>query len=289
MKNILHYNRIFIRYHTKKDLQYPTIICKICGRKFKSTSSKIYCSKNCEKKDKIKYIKKICLNCGNEYDCQRQESEWQEFCSEKCMHNYNGFTYTCINCGKIFISSINHSSLYCSYKCKHEFYLKKKIHKEICQQCGTEFYTVKAKFCSYACSTIFNNPINPNYFHGYFSKFGHYIRSGWEFNFVLILKYCNRKYKYEPDIFRFSDGTAYIPDFYDIKRNVYYEIKGRYFDIKEKLENMNNEYPSIKVKLIDKIKFIRIYKFFNKKIKLMDNKLIHKGNFLTKEEINSYR
>lgn len=162
-----------IYYHTKKDLQYPTIICKICGRKFKSTSSKIYCNKNCEEKDKIKYVKKICLNCGNEYDCQRQESEWQEFCSEKCMHEYNGITYTCINCGKKFKSSINHSSLYCSYKCKHEFYLKSNIHKEICQQCGKEFYTVNAKFCSYSCSAIFSSNINPNYFHGYFSKFGH--------------------------------------------------------------------------------------------------------------------
>ena len=288
-------NGIF--YHNEEDLNYSTYICKQCGRKFKSKKFNKFCSKECENKSRIKYIKKNCIICGKEYECESSEKDWSEFCSDLCMNQYNNENFwngkhICINCGKEFNCSNEHSFLFCSYHCHQQFYFKESLHKEKCKRCGKEFYTVHAKFCSFGCAGTFanNNSNNLSYLHGYFSKFGHHIRSGWEFNFTLILRYCNRKYIYEYKTFPLSNGTSYTPDFYDIKRNVYYEIKGYYRNFKKKFDLFRKEYPNIKIKVIDRPKYSIIYFYFLKKIKLMDNKLGgRKERFLTEEEINSYR
>ena len=51
-----------------------------------------------------------------------------------------------------------------------------------------------------------------------------------------------------------------MPDFYDVKRKIFYEIKGQMRnDAKEKIELFKKDYPNIKLHVIDRPKYIKIY------------------------------
>ena len=110
-------------------------------------------------------------------------------------------------------------------------------------------------------------PHLPKFKGGIREDLGHYVRSSWEANFARILKYLNREYKHEKIFFELSNGTRYIPDFYDIKNDRYYEIKGFWIDgSKEKFELFKQEYPHIKIHLIEGKQYKRIMKWFKGKL-----------------------
>jgi hypothetical protein len=91
---------------------------------------------------------------------------------------------------------------------------------------------------------------------------GHFVRSTWEANFARILRHLGWKYEYEPEIFwlKRKDGSeiSYTPDFK--VGNTYIEIKGYWLgDAREKFDLFREQYPNLKVKIIDGNKY-NLYK-----------------------------
>jgi hypothetical protein len=80
---------------------------------------------------------------------------------------------------------------------------------------------------------------------------GIYMRSSWEYAFVLWLDKNNIKWEYEPKTFDLGDNT-YTPDFYLSEFNLYIEIKGFWRDkAKEKFELFKQKYCGERIKLIE--------------------------------------
>ncbi len=82
---------------------------------------------------------------------------------------------------------------------------------------------------------------------GYREDIGLVTRSGWESDFIRILKSYNITYQYEPYTFPFPVKTGnkgYIPDIYFPEEDAYLEIKG-YFDSNSriKLKRFKKYYP----------------------------------------------
>lgn len=80
-----------------------------------------------------KKIKKICEQCGCEYESSSNIAHRQRFCSQKCQMRYrraNGLNNTegiCLNCGKKFIyDKSNPKTKFCSKSCagKYNYYKK---------------------------------------------------------------------------------------------------------------------------------------------------------------------
>lgn len=97
---------------------------------------------------------------------------------------------------------------------------------------------------------------------------GHYTRSSWEANFARILKHCDLLYEYEPKTFLMDNGTTYTPDFYVLKKNIFYEIKGYEYNDKHKV--FKTQYPHIKLHIIRERQYIRLMARFGSKIGMED-------------------
>lgn len=98
---------------------------------------------------------------------------------------------------------------------------------------------------------------------------GHYVRSSWEANFCRLLKSKNIKYEYEPKTFWLNDNNreiTYTPDiFYN---NKFIEIKGMWrVNDKRKVELFIQQYPNIKIIIIDSNKYSKLQKRYSKVIK----------------------
>lgn len=55
---------------------------------------------------------------------------------------------------------------------------------------------------------------------------GYYFRSRAEARWAVFFDTCGIKYLYEPEGFRLSDGTLYLPDFYLPDCDMWFEVKG---------------------------------------------------------------
>ena len=132
-------------------------------------------------------------------------------------------------------------------------------------------------------------PALSRYISGFFKDIGHYVRSGWEYNFAKILIHLNRNYEYEPRTFLIDGGEqTYTPDFYDKDRNLYYEVKGWFpKDEHEKFKKFREQYPDIKIHLLQTNKFKKIYFSFKDKIKMLPlfNVKTTKIGILKKEDL----
>jgi len=92
---------------------------------------------------------------------------------------------------------------------------------------------------------------------GYREDLGHYVRSNWEANFARILRLQGRTYEYEPRSFELSEGRTYTPDF--LVDCVFYEVKGYWTALaKQKFESFMNQYPEVKVQIIDGPEYDRL-------------------------------
>lgn len=112
---------------------------------------------------------------------------------------------------------------------------------------------------------------------GYRKDIGMYVRSTWEYNFVLILRSLNIPFEYEPKAFPlYKDGIlvdSYTPDFK--LKGKWYEIKGvfksstdwsnvhpKFQENVTKINMFKEQYPDEKLKIIGKKEYIRIIKKF---------------------------
>jgi hypothetical protein len=91
---------------------------------------------------------------------------------------------------------------------------------------------------------------------GYYK--GNLMKSSWEIRFAEICDAKNEPWEYEPKVFKFQDGTSYIPDFYLPKRNTWVEVKPKCFfnvpEVQKKKQLIEKEY-SINLFLLDKKDF----------------------------------
>lgn len=113
---------------------------------------------------------------------------------------------------------------------------------------------------------------NPNYKNKIGNNFGYkngrrkdlddvYFRSSWEANYARYLNFKGINWKYEPIHFKLKNGTTYTPDFLLIDYNEYVEIKGYWRDdAKEKFIMFKEQYPEVKIKLVEENEYKNILK-----------------------------
>lgn len=98
---------------------------------------------------------------------------------------------------------------------------------------------------------------------GYREDLKQYFRSSWEANYARILNHLGQKWKYEPRSFDLADGFTYTPDF-QLEDKSYIEIKGWLTQKgKEKLEKFKTKYPNVKLEIIDRTKYRRLYEVYS--------------------------
>jgi len=262
--------------------------CLNCGKEYterkKNELYSQFCCDECEhdyydkiESGEIKLFshqgKRTCVNCGKDFYDIRNTSV--EFCSVFCKSEFVNKsalkTAVCKECGKEFDTYNN--SEFCSTSCGSVYnknYLcgnqsstgrtpwNKGLTKETCKTIAKNCEKQSASMCQ----SIINGTveITTQTFSGYVHEFGHFVRSGWEYNFAKVMKHLNREYEYEAYTFKLSNGKTYVPDFYDVKRKIFYEIKGQMRnDAKEKIELFKKEYPWLKLHVIDRPIYTRIY------------------------------
>lgn len=229
--------------------------------------------------------------------------------------------HVCVNCGAEFWTVHTHGVLFCSWACEQEFARRQAVHDVTCVVCGKVFTTsIATRTCSARCAAADRlNKMTPEqrrarfvkasaararavvnggcgstrFVSGFFADLGHYVRSGWEYNFAKILNALGRVYEYEPRTFTLAAGDNYVPDFYLPARNVYYELKGYWFD-RDQFQRFQMEYPEIKIHLLsaDNGHYRRLYMHFRGKLRLIpsyDERPSAANKLLTKEEINLLR
>lgn len=159
--------------------------CLQCGNEFLVKPSHIkkgggkYCCKKCadvarigllagEKNPNFKEkIKRICLNCGKNFEVVPNivESGGGKYCCKNCFYEHskknNQIVKKCPICGKDFISYKNQDKICCSNKCAGLFRIQNNPQKIrvncTCQICGKEFQTFPyrtkegVKYCSRDC------------------------------------------------------------------------------------------------------------------------------------------
>lgn len=87
-----------------------------------------------------------------------------------------------------------------------------------------------------------------------------YFRSTWEANMARVFNMMLIDYHFEPKTFwlKRSDGSdiSYTPDFYLPKFDKYIEVKGYWFDdAREKFDLFKEQYPEIRIDVIDSDKY----------------------------------
>lgn len=253
--------------------------CINCGKVFYdiTNTSVEFCSYQCsvDFNHKQKLITKKCKQCGKEFQTYNNS----DFCSTSCSSKYHiehgkrppkqhhawNKGLTSENC-KI----IKHNTK------KQSFSMKKGIASGRIKMYfkGKHLTKEHKKHCAMGVAKAIREGRKPalsRYISGFFKDIGHYVRSGWEYNFAKILIHLNRNYEYEPRTFLIDCGKqTYTPDFYDKDRNLYYEVKGWFpKDEQEKFKKFREQYPDIKIHLLQTNKFKKIYFSFKDKIKML--------------------
>lgn len=90
---------------------------------------------------KTKKVKKICKNCGKEYEVINSRKETSKFCCKECMDEFkkkNMIEDICPVCGKTFSHSKNMQRTCCSVECSNIF-KRRKTSTVKCDNCGKLF------------------------------------------------------------------------------------------------------------------------------------------------------
>lgn len=265
----------FNLYRSEKNMKAKK--CKNCNKEFKVLTKEIkyFCTESCEEEycKTHKFEVKKCKNCNSEFKVFGAGSKNKEYCSLRCkkdfVKNKNTKTLTCEYCGKEFQTI--HNSRFCSTSCSSKHFApitgfgskirsKETWNKDL-KNCFNE--ETRQKISDKITLSIIEGRKNKDNWSGagYRKDLGHYLRSKWEANFARVILYKGLTYEFEKKRFKLSNGTHYIPDFYVIEEDCYYEIKGYFHeDAKDKMTLFKNEYPNINLKLICKEEYNDITK-----------------------------
>ncbi|MFH1500510.1 MAG: DUF559 domain-containing protein [archaeon] len=107
-------------------------------------------------------ITKICKSCGQKFLTISSRALTQQFCDLNCKNNYHRVTLNCKNCNNKFIVPRYRIRKFCSNKCQTDFTNEK--NKKLCLNCKEVFYPNpadvkrgRAKFCSRNCVLEYKN------------------------------------------------------------------------------------------------------------------------------------
>ena len=116
-------------------------------------------------------MKKVCKQCGTEFELERQHGFEQVFCSQTCkgkwQHEHNTEERTCVICGKPFTIYKYANTHTCSFDCAAQLREKFSLQKMTCEYCGREYeghYKNRNRFCCRTCKELWqiqqrhNNP-----------------------------------------------------------------------------------------------------------------------------------
>lgn len=162
------------------------IICKNCG-KHNEGQNKIFCGRKCYSEFKLGLREKItCEICGKSFT-GKQRFPRRVYCSKKCFSLGLSKRYTkknhtsCKQCGKGFDYTPSAKMIFCSIKCRAEYYTGKHLKEGVntivrCKFCDKEITirTTRLKrvykngiFCSKQCSGKYRKGIlNPAWLGG---------------------------------------------------------------------------------------------------------------------------
>jgi hypothetical protein len=95
---------------------------------------------------------------------------------------------------------------------------------------------------------------------GFRSDLNLYFRSSWEANFARLLNHLHISWGYENKTYSLEDGCySYTPDFI-LKNGVHIELKGWFTEkSKKKINLFRKEYPNVKLIIIDRKTYKKIY------------------------------
>ena len=306
--------------YTNNKITRKTKICLNCKKEFLVDVDDVFsqfCCNECNnefneniKNNKLPALLNLmesqCINCWQTYFTITNHSV--NYCSLKCKNEFalkkNTKESRCIECGKKFFT--HHNGKFCSQLCEGRYHFKrfgllKKMRPKNNGMLGKKrLLSSREKQSKSMMKLIREGKFNTNsYIQGHYKIIPHFVRSTWEANFALILLFLKRDYRFEAKSFFIKKNCRYMPDFYDVKRNIFYEIKGRWIDdAKEKMNMFQKMHSNVKIHVIDRDKYVRIYKYFAKKILLIESfpnykidktlKLMSRDDFknmkITKEE-----
>lgn len=253
--------------------------CKQCNEGFEILSGEIkdFCTTNCEEEycKTHKFEIKICKHCNKEFKVFNAGSKNKKYCSLECKRefnkNKNTKTLICEYCGKKF--NTIHNSRFCSTSCSSKHFAPitgfgskirpKEVWNKDLKNCFNE--ETRQKISDKITLSIVEGRKNKDNWAGagYRDDLGHYLRSKWEANFARIILHNGLTYEFEKKRFKLSNGTHYIPDFYIVEDDQYYEIKGYFHeDAKQKMELFKKEYPNIKLTLIKHEEYNKLTKLY---------------------------
>lgn len=265
------------KHYTLSKRKEKISTCKVCKVNFNG-NFKDFCSITCEDKysETHKFEIKQCKNCNNEF---KSFNKKKQYCSLDCGREFNKKNnmkeLTCEYCGNKFKTI--HNSRFCSTRCSSKHFAPiigfgskirpKEVWNKDMKNCFNE-ETLKKISDKITLSIIEGRKNKDNWSGaGFRDDLGHYLRSKWEANFARIILFENKTYEFEKKRFQLSNGTYYIPDFYVIEENCFYEIKGYFIDdAKYKFELFKKEYPHIKIKLIYHNEYKDLCKQYKNKI-----------------------
>lgn len=252
-------------------------ICKNCKIKFNGYNID-FCSNECDNKYSLthKFEIKNCKNCNKKFKAYHKN---KQHCSHLCKCDFNKKNSTkeliCEYCGNKFKTI--HNSRFCSTSCSSKYFAPitgfgSKIRPETVwnkdkKNCFNE-ETLRKISDKISLSIIEGRKNKDNWGGaGHRDDLGHYLRSKWEANFARIILYNKKTYEFEKKRFKLSTGKYYIPDFYVVEEDCFYEIKGYFIDdAKEKFELFKKEYSNIKIKLIYHDEYKQLYNKYKDKI-----------------------
>ena len=104
---------------------------------------------------KVEKIKKICPNCGEEFEVRPSEDKKFKFCSVGCRSEYSNHDVVCLNCGSVFrVPNSREEAKFCCKECRKEYKYKQALETRICRYCNKEYQVQKSNddlCCSEEC------------------------------------------------------------------------------------------------------------------------------------------
>lgn len=104
---------------------------------------------------KVEKIKKICPNCGREFEVRPCEDKRMECCCKQCNIEYHSTEKVCLNCGKTFrVPNCRKEAKFCCKECRKEYKYKQALETRICRYCNKEYQIQKSNddlCCSNEC------------------------------------------------------------------------------------------------------------------------------------------
>lgn len=142
--------------------------CLTCGKSLAGTHRKTFCSYECRHRYQYPdHAAKVCEQCGNRFEPDRNVGKRQRFCSEECQRAWwkenpdqkqvlTTHRFVCENCGRVYETPHKSRDKCCSRECGWELNSKRAVVTKTCLSCGHVFEGKRSgsDFCSNECRDL---------------------------------------------------------------------------------------------------------------------------------------